>query len=268
MAKPDDPPEPGARDIDASTVLGVEEPGGEEPEPSKPDGTSSDRDHAARQPRATLTKGGRRFLAGLVVLVVGGGALYLFRSEIAAQYELRFHPEHYWASEVKSRRLSVKLAELQHQECVVDLLAARMKESISVARAELLGINSAESQAHLARETSSQDRNCNVLADIVKGYREKLADAERELEEAEENHQIAAGFIPRHSPGFDAGWRSATPTWAEITAEPRWQTLSGQDQEKVRLGYWRDIISPSVPTDELRRARRQFDELTATTRSR
>jgi len=155
VVKPADPRELGAKDIPIEFLRGKEEPGGEELEPSKPDGTSSDRDHAARQPRkvetrATLTKGERLFLAGLVVLAVTGGALYLFRKDIATQYELRVHPEHYWASEVKSRRLSVKLAELQHQECMVDLLAARMKESISVARNELLGVNSIESRAHLA----------------------------------------------------------------------------------------------------------------------
>ena len=122
MAKPVDPRAPGARDIPVESVRGKEEPDGEEPELGKP----LSREPSARSPQAlktsgTLTTRERLFLAGLVVLAVAGGALYLFRSEIAAQYELRFEPARYWRAELGRRQFGFKMGVIQIEECHADL---------------------------------------------------------------------------------------------------------------------------------------------------
>jgi len=179
VAKPADPREPGAGDIPVEFLRGKEEPGGEESEPSNPD-------HVAHQPRAaetraTVTKGERLFLAGLVVLAVAGGALYLFRSAIVAQYELRFEPERYWTRELDRRSFGHKMSVILHQECLADLLAARVKEPAKVARMKLLGMDES-SALKLAREDSeSRQEVCKVIADVVKQDRDNVARAEQEV---------------------------------------------------------------------------------------
>lgn len=182
MEKPAETLEPGARDIPAEFLLGKEDQGGEDTEPSN-------QDHAARQPtaaerRATLTKGDRLFLFGLVVLVVTGGALYLFRGDVASQYELRFHPERYWAGELDRRSFRLKMGTIQHEECLVDLVAARMKEPAAVARMKLLGADETSALKMAREEFDTQEQLCKVLADLVKQDRDSVTAAEREAERA------------------------------------------------------------------------------------
>lgn len=178
MAKPADPHKPSARDIPAEFLLGKEEPGGEDPEPSN-------QDHAIRKPRAskgraTLTKGDRRLIVGLVVLAVTGGTLYLFRGDIASQYELRFNPERYWAGELDRRSFRLKMATIQHEECLADLVAVRMKGPAAVARMKLLGVDETSALNSAREEFDTQEQLCKVLADMVKEDRDSVAAAERE----------------------------------------------------------------------------------------
>lgn len=182
MAKPVDPRAPGARDIPVESVRGKEEPDGEEPELGKP----LSREPSARSPQAlktsgTLTTRERLFLAGLVVLAVAGGALYLFRSEIAARYELRFEPVRYWKAELGRRQFGFKMSVINLEECHVDMLAARMKEPARVARMKVLGIDESSALKLVRDETASQQQVCNVMGELVTDSRERVAVAEREL---------------------------------------------------------------------------------------
>lgn len=186
VAKPVEPREPGADAIPAEIVLGKEETEGEGSAPIEPATTRGEPQPAARvalaaQKPAGLSKGDRLFVIGIVAVVITGGAAYAFRNEISAQYERRVHPERYWSKEVNNRQFALKLSQIQEQECLVDLLAARMKEPINAARSELLGASSSEARQWAAEETASQEQACSAFADFVKADRERLAAAEREL---------------------------------------------------------------------------------------
>src|SRR3989304_243080 len=55
---------------------------------------------------------------------------------------------------------------------------------------------------------------------------------------------------------------AAVPKWSEITSSPKYQALDGAGRESVRMSFWRDVVSPLVPTEELEQVRVEFDELT------
>jgi len=52
------------------------------------------------------------------------------------------------------------------------------------------------------------------------------------------------------------------PKWSQVEASPKYQALDGAGQESVRMSFWRDVVSPRVPTPELEQARKEFDERT------
>jgi hypothetical protein len=149
MAKRSKPTEPGADAIDAEEVLGKEEPDQAEPRETPP--VETGQQSPGRRPPQGLPRLPNSIACssvGVVVLTVGV-ADYVFRNELAEQYERRFHPERYWAREVKRQAFQVEFVELMHQECMVDLLAARMKDSIGgEARADR---HQLERRAHLGR---------------------------------------------------------------------------------------------------------------------
>lgn len=188
MAKARKPTGPGADAIPVEILRGKEEPEGEDPAPIEQDASPAIKP-AAHLARATatpsrLTAADRLFVAGVAGTIVIGGALYLFRDNIAAQYELRLHPARYWAAELDRRSFGLKMSAIQHEECLVDLLAARMKEPAKVARMKLIGMDQSGALKLARDETASQEQFCKVLADIVKQYRDSVATAEREVARA------------------------------------------------------------------------------------
>ena len=136
----------------------------------------------AKKPR--LTAADRLLVAGVAGTIVIGGALYLFRDNIAAQYELRLHPERYWAAELDHRSFVLKMSAIQHEECLVDLLAARMKEPAKVARMKLIGMDEGGALKLARDESAAQEEVCKVLADMVKQDRASVATTEREVARA------------------------------------------------------------------------------------
>lgn len=185
MPKRSGPRDPGDP-IPAEFLLGKEEPDAQDDpaktRPARGAGKATSGQHGgAPAKRAPMSRGDRAFLAGLIAVALVGGGVYLFRDDIATQYELRAHPERYWAGEVADRQLALKLSQLNEQDCLVDLLAARMKQPISAARLELLGASSSEARQWAAEETAGQEQACSAFADFGKSDRERLAAAEREL---------------------------------------------------------------------------------------
>jgi hypothetical protein len=166
------------------------------------------------------------------------------------------------ASEVQRLRLSVDLRKLAWQECQVDLLAKEMKHPIIVARQTLLGRSSSNASA-ASGSVAAQERQCKAIEETVQRERDALSDAETKLAGAREDHDVAAGSIPARSAAFATAWQTVDPPWARILASARYRALDKQGKESVRLDYWRRYLSRHIPTAELRRARRQFDELTA-----
>lgn len=214
--------------------------------------------------RLTLGRSDWLTIAGLLAAVGAGAALYGYRENLQAVYERHFEPERYWAGQVRGLRFRFELAELDRRACTVDVLAARMKESIRAARYELYGISSSNARAEAARETMAQQQTCEVFAEATKRDRQALADAELEHEQAKEDQQIAAGLIPAHSSHFLPAWQAAEPPWSLIEAAPKYRVLDAAGKDSVRASYWHEVISPKIPTEELRRARKQFDQFTAT----
>lgn len=53
--------------------------------------------------------------------------------------------------------------------------------------------------------------------------------------------------------------------WSKVKASEAFKALSGDEQEAARRQYFRDVVAPKVPTDDLAAARAQFDEETAPT---
>jgi hypothetical protein len=174
--------------ISAELVLGKEDPSLADEAPAGPEAQPTRQPPADRgrieAPRAKLTRGDRLFVAGLVVAIAASGTLYLYRNEISAEYERRLHPERYWSAKVKSTRWFLQLAELEHQECLIDLSAARAKEPILVAKDELFGVSSSNARIWAAEETATQEAMCDSTADSIRRDREKLSAAERELARA------------------------------------------------------------------------------------
>jgi hypothetical protein len=50
-------------------------------------------------------------------------------------------------------------------------------------------------------------------------------------------------------------WRS----WNEVAADPRFKALPSDQQELARQQYFRDVIAPRVPTDQIHQAWTRFD---------
>lgn len=50
--------------------------------------------------------------------------------------------------------------------------------------------------------------------------------------------------------------------WAEVAASKEFKALSGDEQEAARQEYWRDVVAPNVPTEDLPSARAEFDAST------
>ena len=166
------------------------------------------------------------------------------------------------ASEVQRLRLSVDLRKLDFQDCQVDLLAKELKQPIVVARQTLLGRSSTHATA-ASVAVAAQERQCKAIEETLKREHDALGEAEMKLEGAREDHDVAAGSIPPRSAAFATAWQTVDPPWTRILASPRYRALDAQGKESVRLDYWRRYLSRLIPTTELRRARRQFDELTA-----
>lgn len=55
---------------------------------------------------------------------------------------------------------------------------------------------------------------------------------------------------------------SSTPTWSQIESAPKYQALDAAGKESVRLSFWRDVVSPLVPTDQLEEALGHFERRT------
>ena len=53
--------------------------------------------------------------------------------------------------------------------------------------------------------------------------------------------------------------RRPPKTWAEVAQDPRFQSLSSQEQDAARQAYFDDVIRPQVSEAEVMEARRQFD---------
>jgi hypothetical protein len=166
------------------------------------------------------------------------------------------------ASEVQRLQLSVDLRNADFQECLVDLLAKELKHPIIEARRTLLGRSPSNATATRGA-VAAQERECKAIAEMVQREREALSDAETKLAGAREDHDVAAGSIPPRSAAFATAWQTVDPPWTRILASPRYRALDKDGKESVRLDYWRHYLSRLIPTAELRRARRQFDELTA-----
>ncbi len=166
------------------------------------------------------------------------------------------------ASEVQRLRLSVDLRKLDFQECQVDLLAKELKHPIIVARRRLVGGSSSNASA-ASDAVAAQERQCKAMEETLQRERDALSDAEMKLEGLREDHDVAAGSIPARSAAFATAWQTVDPPWARILASPRYRALDEQGKESVRMDYWRRYLSRLIPIGELRRARRQFDELTA-----
>jgi hypothetical protein len=166
------------------------------------------------------------------------------------------------SSEVQRLRLSVDLRKLDFQECQVDLLAKELKHPIIVARQTLLGRSSSNAAA-ASGGVAAQERQCKAIEETVQRERDALSDAETKLAGAREDHDVAAGSIPPRSAAFATAWQTVDPPWSQILASPKYRALDKDGKESVRLDYWRRYLSRHIPTAELRRARRQFDELTA-----
>jgi len=143
------------------------------PQPTKPGPRTAARD--------ALTKGDRLLIAGVLAVVLAGGAAYVFRSELVEQYERFVHPDRYWSKKVKSLRFNIAFFELEHQGCLIDLDAARRKEPILAAKNLLYGISSDNARSWAADETAAQENLCGALLGSLKLDRERLAVAEREL---------------------------------------------------------------------------------------
>ena len=178
MAKAQKPTEPWADAIPVEILRGKEEPEGEDSAPIEP------ATPPAMKSAARLTAADRLLVAGVAGTIVIGGALYLFRDNIAAQYELRLHPERYWAAELDHRSFVLKMSAIQHEECLVDLLAARMKEPAKVARMKLIGMDEGGALKLARDESAAQEEVCKVLADMVKQDRASVATTEREVARA------------------------------------------------------------------------------------
>jgi predicted RNA methylase len=52
------------------------------------------------------------------------------------------------------------------------------------------------------------------------------------------------------------------PTWSQVEASPKYEALDSAGKESVRMSFWRDVVSPRVPTPEIEQARKEFDERT------
>jgi len=123
-----------------------------------------------------------------------------------------------------------------------------------------LSAASAPSPADFPKETPEENqaamgRRLSILnqeRDEVTGPEEAAA-LEREI-------QTTAKRIP----GQDLVQRprNQVVTWSQVETSPKYQALDGAGKESVRMSFWRDVVSPRVPTPELEQARKVFDERT------
>jgi len=51
----------------------------------------------------------------------------------------------------------------------------------------------------------------------------------------------------------------AFPTWSQVESSPKYQALDDAGKESVRESFWRDVVSPRVPTEDLEHALSQFE---------
>lgn len=47
--------------------------------------------------------------------------------------------------------------------------------------------------------------------------------------------------------------------WAEVAASPEFNALEPQQQEEARQQYWREVVAPNVPQDQLQSVQSEFD---------
>lgn len=67
---------------------------------------------------------------------------------------------------------------------------------------------------------------------------------------------------PVAAPAKPAAPAEPPPTWSQIEGSPKYQALDNAGRESVRMSFWRDVVSPLVPTAELKAAREEFDKRT------
>lgn len=53
---------------------------------------------------------------------------------------------------------------------------------------------------------------------------------------------------------------NAFPTWSQVESSPKYQALDDAGKESVRESFWRDVVSPRVPTEELEQALGHFEQ--------
>lgn len=47
--------------------------------------------------------------------------------------------------------------------------------------------------------------------------------------------------------------------WVEVAASPEFNALEPQQQEEARQQYWREVVAPNVPQDQLQSVQSEFD---------